>query len=322
MFVFVTHKQYKSLYRCRRNTALHEKYLKICDRDSPDVNDCLAEAIQEALKTLSRGIPDLGVPSIDPYEQDEIHLEYKNNQIRAQMDMKNLHVEGLKKAKIQGVRLKADDDRFHLEIDVKQPKVFIKGDYHGEGQYNSLRVNTDGQFNVTMRDLVFTWKLDGVPEKQGDETFMKIISFYMRPDVGNFRSHVTNIFPDNPQLNIPQGSALSPLLYSVYTNDIPRSSSGVQLALFADDTALYLRGQSERNICPRLQKAIEDLARRFQIWRIEINAEKSAAISFIYRKDEDTCSECDNTVADARVRRAGESHSGRESSTEGVSQLH
>ncbi|GBP12391.1 Probable RNA-directed DNA polymerase from transposon BS [Eumeta japonica] len=32
----------------------------------------------------------------------------------------------------------------------------------------------------------------------------------------------------------------SPLLYSAYTNDIPRpSSSGVQLALFADDTALF-----------------------------------------------------------------------------------
>ncbi|GBP88724.1 Nucleic-acid-binding protein from transposon X-element [Eumeta japonica] len=42
---------------------------------------------------------------------------------------------------------------------------------------------------------------------------------------------------------VPQGSALS---HFVYTNDIPRSSSGVQLALFADDTALYLRGQTEQ----------------------------------------------------------------------------
>ncbi|GBP20900.1 Probable RNA-directed DNA polymerase from transposon BS [Eumeta japonica] len=39
---------------------------------------------------------------------------------------------------------------------------------------------------------------------------------------------------------VPQGSTLSPLLYSAYTNDIPRpSSSGVQLALFADNTALF-----------------------------------------------------------------------------------
>ncbi|GBP73883.1 hypothetical protein EVAR_82712_1 [Eumeta japonica] len=41
---------------------------------------------------------------------------------------------------------------------------------------------------------------------------------------------------------VPQESTLSPLLYSVYTNDIPRLQTGVQLALFADDTVLYLRG--------------------------------------------------------------------------------
>ncbi|GBP31084.1 Probable RNA-directed DNA polymerase from transposon BS [Eumeta japonica] len=83
---------------------------------------------------------------------------------------------------------------------------------------------------------------------------------------------------------VPQGSTLSPLLYSAYTNDIPRPSSGVQLALFADDTALYLRGATERNIGPHLQRAIDELGRWFQIWRIEVNPDKSAGISFIYRK--------------------------------------
>ncbi|GBP43257.1 Probable RNA-directed DNA polymerase from transposon BS [Eumeta japonica] len=38
---------------------------------------------------------------------------------------------------------------------------------------------------------------------------------------------------------VPQGSTLSPLLYYAYVNDIPRPSTGVQLALFADDTALF-----------------------------------------------------------------------------------
>ncbi|GBP46302.1 hypothetical protein EVAR_30433_1 [Eumeta japonica] len=39
---------------------------------------------------------------------------------------------------------------------------------------------------------------------------------------------------------VPQGSTLSLLYVPAYTNDVPRpSSSGVQLALFADDTALF-----------------------------------------------------------------------------------
>ncbi|GBP76908.1 RNA-directed DNA polymerase from mobile element jockey [Eumeta japonica] len=50
---------------------------------------------------------------------------------------------------------------------------------------------------------------------------------------------------------VPQGSTLSRLLYSAYVNDIPRPSTGVQLALFADDTAFYLRSNSIVNIPPR-----------------------------------------------------------------------
>ncbi|GBP97050.1 Probable RNA-directed DNA polymerase from transposon BS [Eumeta japonica] len=60
---------------------------------------------------------------------------------------------------------------------------------------------------------------------------------------------------------VPQGSTLSPLLYSAYVNDIPRPSNGVQLALFADDTALYLRGNNYRDTTPRLQRAIDELTR-------------------------------------------------------------
>ncbi|GBP26343.1 Probable RNA-directed DNA polymerase from transposon BS [Eumeta japonica] len=73
---------------------------------------------------------------------------------------------------------------------------------------------------------------------------------------------------------VPQGSTLSPLLYSAYVNDIPRPSSGVQLALFADDTALYLRSNCLRNILPRLQRAIDELTQWLRLWRIEVNPEK------------------------------------------------
>ncbi|GBP91775.1 Probable RNA-directed DNA polymerase from transposon X-element [Eumeta japonica] len=56
-----------------------------------------------------------------------------------------------------------------------------------------------------------------------------------------------------------EGSALSPLLYSAYTNDIPRPTSGVQLALFADDTALFFRNRTRRSIFRHLSRAIDEL---------------------------------------------------------------
>ncbi|GBP88816.1 Probable RNA-directed DNA polymerase from transposon BS [Eumeta japonica] len=69
---------------------------------------------------------------------------------------------------------------------------------------------------------------------------------------------------------VPQGSALS-TLYSAYTNDIPRQTSGVQLALFADDTALFYRNRYRDVAASRLQRAIDELGQWFRLWRIEVS---------------------------------------------------
>ncbi|XP_053612568.1 protein takeout [Plodia interpunctella] len=177
-----------------------EKYLKVCDRNSVDVNDCLVEAVQDGLEALANGIEDLGVPAVDPYHQKELRVEYKNNQIIAKMSMKDIFVYGLRGAKVHDTRLRADEDRFHMEIDMTSPKVFVTGQYEGEGRYNSLRINAHGTFNATMSDLVFTWKLDGIPETRDDKTYVRINSFYMRPDVGNIESYLTNNNPETREL--------------------------------------------------------------------------------------------------------------------------
>ncbi|GBP67662.1 Probable RNA-directed DNA polymerase from transposon BS [Eumeta japonica] len=83
---------------------------------------------------------------------------------------------------------------------------------------------------------------------------------------------------------VPQGSALSPLLYPAYTNDVPRPSSGFQLALFAEDTALYYRNRYRVSIARHLQRANDEIGQWFRKWRKEINPDKSAAIQFKYSK--------------------------------------
>jgi hypothetical protein len=44
--------------------------------------------------------------------------------------------------------------------------------------------------------------------------------------------------PRDIQAGVPQGSVLSPTLYTLYTNDTPQTL-GVYLGLFVDDTCIY-----------------------------------------------------------------------------------
>ncbi|CAK1601956.1 unnamed protein product [Parnassius mnemosyne] len=177
------------------------KYIPVCDRNSPEVNDCLIEAVSKGLDAMANGIKDLGVPAIDPYHQKELKLDYNNNQISAKMSISNIYVSGVSSGStVKDVRLRAEDDSFHMEIDMFTPQIISKGHYSGGGSYNALRINASGDFNTIMSDLTYTWKLDGTPEKIDGETYVRINSFYMRPDVGNMVTNMTNENPDSKEL--------------------------------------------------------------------------------------------------------------------------
>lgn len=79
---------------------------------------------------------------------------------------------------------------------------------------------------------------------------------------------------------VPQGAVLSPLLFTLYTSDIP-TRPRVQLSLFADDTAIYCSGKNPAQIATNLQNSAAALGDWFRRWRIEVNPDKSQAVLFI-----------------------------------------
>jgi len=70
--------------------------------------------------------------------------------------------------------------------------------------------------------------------------------------------------------DIPQGSILGPLLYTIYTADVPQSDTTI-LSTFADDTAIFTTHPDSTLASANLQdhlRAIENWTRN---WRLKIN---------------------------------------------------
>jgi hypothetical protein len=61
--------------------------------------------------------------------------------------------------------------------------------------------------------------------------------------------------PRDIQAGVPQGSVLSPPLYSLFINDTPRTR-GVYLGLFADDTCIYATDRKEGYVLRMLQRGV------------------------------------------------------------------
>lgn len=83
----------------------------------------------------------------------------------------------------------------------------------------------------------------------------------------------------------PQGSCLSPLLYNIYTSDIPQLNNCL-LSIFADDTAILSSEILASDIIRNLQSALSILIKYFDKWKISINGEKSQAIYFTRKRKE------------------------------------
>lgn len=82
---------------------------------------------------------------------------------------------------------------------------------------------------------------------------------------------------------MPQGSILSPTLYSIFTSDfkVPRDQS---VAFYADDSAIIATGKVSNAIIKKMKKGLTDSQKYFDKWKIKINQEKTQAIIFPFNK--------------------------------------
>ena len=78
---------------------------------------------------------------------------------------------------------------------------------------------------------------------------------------------------------VPQGSVLSPMLYNLYTSDLPRFS-GTQIAMYADDICIYVKDQCAPFARAAVQRHLNLKDTWAKKWRIIINESKTAALFF------------------------------------------
>jgi len=77
---------------------------------------------------------------------------------------------------------------------------------------------------------------------------------------------------------VTQGGLISPVLFSLY--DMPPPPHHVELALYADDTAIIATSRKPTMLVNYLESYLNDLQRWLSEWRIAINVSRGTAINF------------------------------------------
>ena len=82
---------------------------------------------------------------------------------------------------------------------------------------------------------------------------------------------------------VPQGSILGPLFYIVYANDFSRASELLFTIMFADDTSVFIEGQSYGNVCQLLNEELEKCDNWIKANKLTLNLEKKTHFMIFHR---------------------------------------
>ena len=89
--------------------------------------------------------------------------------------------------------------------------------------------------------------------------------------------------PQAIHAGVPQGSILGPLLYILYTSDMP-TSINTHTSTFADDTAILSVHENPNAASMILQDHIFQLEEWLERWKIKVNEQKCMHITFTLRR--------------------------------------
>jgi hypothetical protein len=79
---------------------------------------------------------------------------------------------------------------------------------------------------------------------------------------------------------VPQRGGLSPLLFVIFTADMPERCLIAQLILYADDTTGFVTGKTMEDVCQKLEAAAHKVLMYMKINRLSLNEGKTQFLVF------------------------------------------
>lgn len=168
-------------------------FIHPCNNTEPA---CLIQATKDAIPGFVKGLPELGVPPLDPFIIDELPIQLPGIKVT----FLNGKATGLKKCEIRNVEAYLERNVFILET---KCNITIKGKYTAVGRILLFPINGEGDAKIKIINSVIKIdiKTEYVKDAQGRDHF-GIKSYRYSFDYGERIVYViTNLFKGNPELS-------------------------------------------------------------------------------------------------------------------------
>ncbi|KAL1380358.1 hypothetical protein pipiens_003587 [Culex pipiens pipiens] len=176
-------------------------YMHRCQRDDPEVNECLRYAGNKLTQHLREGgIPEIGITDVEPVVVDEISIALGSGPDGYRASFKNIEAFGV--SNLTFVNIRSDIDTLQFQMTLEIPRIKAKAQYKSSGVLLLLQASGSGEY----------WgEYEGVKAKvymktspyQGDDgfTYLNVDQAKMDFSVKDIKMGVENISNSNAILH-------------------------------------------------------------------------------------------------------------------------
>ncbi|KAL1140597.1 hypothetical protein AAG570_000527, partial [Ranatra chinensis] len=131
-------------------------YVKQCRRSDPNLSECLISALHHIRPYLAKGIPEIQMPTVEPFRMDDLSLALTSGPNGYKITLKEMDIYGSSNFTVSKLKLSHNGAPFEAKIRI--PKMNIDAKYTSSGVLIILPASGNGIFNARLGDILATVK--------------------------------------------------------------------------------------------------------------------------------------------------------------------
>ncbi|XP_061717751.1 circadian clock-controlled protein daywake-like isoform X1 [Cydia pomonella] len=181
-----------ALFVFEKGLARIPDFIHPCTADN---NTCILQSTIDALPEFTKGLPDMGVPTLDPFTIEKLSLPLPG----LKASLYNGKMTGFRKLVIDNVESNFKKHKFMMEF---HGNLSLKGSYKARGRILVMPIDGEGDLKVKLTNfkMKVTINTAVVPDDEGRKHF-HAKGYQYTIEYGQASFNLTNLFKGNPELS-------------------------------------------------------------------------------------------------------------------------
>ncbi|KAL6255407.1 hypothetical protein P5V15_013742 [Pogonomyrmex californicus] len=182
-------------------------YIKVCNRNDPEINKCVLNSIDQLRSKLVTGIPELEVPAIEPLVLKQVRLLRGPQAARLDVNLTNIQIFGPSTFKIRDFKIDPKD--VFLTFKVGFQKLDFKGKYQINAQILLLNLVGEGGLTGTFFDYECDCLLNSHKIIKNNNTYVNFEKMKFDIKINKAVINLDNLFGGDPILGPASNEVLN-----------------------------------------------------------------------------------------------------------------